>query len=185
MFKIDFRINENDEWIQNVSTKDYDKDDGGIEGFLMLTVGNDTYGYCPSRPLQEGEFDSILIDTWMRFWVSALVYLPKTGYVAFRDIETPRVWIEVKHLENDDVTISVVYQVNSIEKEGPSDLLITRPLVDFYYDEKLTATVSFDVFKTEVLDNAIAFVKQAWTLNSNLISSMLINELIEKINEIK
>ena len=185
MFRIDFRITDNGEWLQNLSAKDFDKDGSGIAGYFQLTIGGSTHGYCHFRPLQEGELGDTWIDTWIDSLLLTLIHLPQTGYAAFRDVETRGVWIEAKGSEKDNVTISVANQVSVPEKEGHYEVFITRPIVDFCYDKILSTTVSFDVFKTEIIDNAVAFVEQVKTLNSNLISSMRISVLNERINEIR
>ena len=178
MFMINYRVVDDFEELKNISSKDFDNDWNQITGFFQICFGEHEEGcYYHENPLRADEFGEELLDYWFDQLLCTIELLEKTDYVAFREIETVKRWLEFKR-DGETVTINVV--LNSSEKA----LLITKPFHEFLYVEPENFACTWDELKKNVIKQTGRFFNELRQLNPQLMESEKISGLLKKYQKL-
>lgn len=179
MFKINFRITDNFNDLNDLSNQEIDSIN--IGGYFELQINDKNYGYYKSGPLEKDEEGLDLITTWIEQLLNVLLIFKNCGkYVLLNDIESYNTWIEFKILDGQRISISVI---ESEKKDGVRELE-TSTLKDFIYSDWKDEIVTYDEFYKEIIVSTERFINEVKQINKNLIEGKRFKELIELLHNV-
>ncbi|MCM3359755.1 hypothetical protein [Psychrobacillus sp. MER TA 171] len=150
MFEICFKIFEN----ENVEEMELN----GADGYFQFIIDNETYGII--IPEEIDEF-SVSIYWWVYYFLKAVLILKTENYVLINDIEKPKVWIELKKVKN----IVRISKVTADKPEG-SGAIETKEMPNLIHQDWEDKQVTYENFKTEVVNKAKFYVNEIRVLNN-------------------
>ncbi|MEA0566289.1 hypothetical protein [Lysinibacillus irui] len=150
MFKISFKIFEND------SVEEMELN--GADGYFQFEIDNETYGIFIPEDIDEF---SVSVYWWLYYFLKAVLILKTESYVLISDIEKPKIWIELIREEN-TLKISKV-TADKPEGSGAIETKEMPNLIHHYWKDK---QVSYEIFKTEVVNKAKLYIEEVRVLNN-------------------
>lgn len=182
MFKINFRIVDDFEELRYMEPKFFDNEWHHITGLFQICFGDQKEGsYYHENVLGDEETGSELLDYWFECLLNVVSLLDtKTNYVAFKEIETTKKWLEFSRI-NDEVIINTAIDV----AENNNQILLTEKYNHFSYIEPLNFTITMSELKQQIVNATINFLDEIQKLNSKLVNTQMVLELFEKIIKAK
>ncbi|WP_146553495.1 hypothetical protein [Rummeliibacillus sp. SL167] len=150
MFKISFKIFEND------SVEEMELN--GADGYFQFEIDNETYGIFIPEDIDEF---SVSVYWWLYYFLKAVLILKTESYVLISDIEKPKIWIELIREEN-TVKISKV----TADKPEGSGAIETKEMPNLIHQYWKDKQVSYEIFKTEVVNKAKLYIEEVRVLNN-------------------
>ncbi|WP_176009278.1 hypothetical protein [Paenalkalicoccus suaedae] len=172
MFKINYRIVlEENEDISTMDIKSFNEQVYDIYGQFEIVINELHEGYVDDCL----PFGIEIITFWLRLLNQAAIALQKKSYVAFWIPETDSFWIEMTCKEN-------TVLVRIVELIKYSDVLKCH-IISEHHEVFKNKTEFTSVSKEEVINEikrvTQTFIKDIEMINDNLLSSEVINEIIE------
>jgi hypothetical protein len=179
MFEIKYRIVDDLEYLKNINTEEFNKDNADIEGFFQLSFNESIEGYYHSKHLGEYEVGHELITLWFDRLIQTVSLLYITNYVALRNIENHNTWIEFI-LINNDLKVNLGKYVGEYTNQD----IITTQGNHFDYPRWKDAVIAMDVFRDEIISKAKKFINDIYEINPEIVKSNLILKLKYQLNSI-
>lgn len=145
--------------IGNVSLKEFNAEWTNIFGYFELDINDQTVGYCPDRELlpDEREFGDEEITDWLYKLSSMIVQLENRNECEWDLLSLNLAKIVIK--KDDVLTISLMHRFSG----------------EIWWSEKVTT----QEYITELLSAVDRFVEEIRTLNSELLKSKTLTNIIE------
>jgi hypothetical protein len=178
MFKINFRIIEDIEYLKKMDVKQFDQE-GDLEGFFQLIFNQIEEGHYHDAPLNEGEEGYELILLWFELLFIVLFKLEEKNYVAVKEPESYNTWIEfVKEAGLDNIlNVSIV----EYEPEVAPPLVITEPICNPVYPDWKNEKITLEQFRKELVSKAKLLVAMLKEINPSFLQSQRISKIISLI----
>lgn len=169
MFKIKYKIFDDSE--DEIEGNEFH----GEIGYFQIIAGNSEYGAYLDK---EVDTVSVSIYWWMRYFVEATLKLKGKKTIYISDIETQKVWIELR--KQDDNTI-IISKIQSPKLDGFSAIESESKI------EKETIaweeTIDFEEYNVELINIIEKYLNDVNNLNTQ--ESCYIKELEKSLNQLK
>lgn len=146
----------------------------GEFGYFQLLVGNNEYGFYLDK---EVEAFSVSIYWWMRYFVEATLKLSTEDTVYVSDIETPEIWIELKKIDEDVISIS---KIEANKLDGSSAVASESQIENKRI--KWKEEVKFSEYKSEIIKTCEKYLDDLIHLNGQ--GNVYIKDLEELLKRI-
>lgn len=182
MFQIKFRIVDNLEELKLIETACFDYEYEHVYGFFQICFGEQKEGSCyHENPLGEDETGDEVLDYWFVKLLDVISLLDKrTSYVAFKEIETERKWLEFKRL-GESIFINAAIAADN----GFTQLLILKQNDGFSYITPLNYTLTWSELRRGIFDATKRFLKELNDLNPKLMNTKMALEVRKKLANVE
>ncbi len=180
MFKINYRITDNEEKLKNFSPQEVAAGEP-VEGYFELKVNDKSYGYYNKETLQPGEEGMDLLTTWFESLLELLIEFKKgSQYVAINDIESYNAWLEFKRLDDKQVCISYL----RAKKWGGLGQITKVPLNEIDSYEWKNEIVTFNELSHEIKTKVNQYINELCAINKSFATSKTLMNLKSAADQI-
>jgi hypothetical protein len=169
MFNLNYKIfNDLDDELEN-------NEFYGEFGYFQISVGHSEYGIYLDK---EVEAFSVSIYWWIRYFMEATIKLRKESTVCISDIETPKIWIELKKIDNHVMTIS---KIEAKKTEGTSAIVLENQIRNKIVNWQEATNIS--EYQSEIIDTCEKYLDDLIHLNGQ--GNVYINELRDLLKKVQ
>lgn len=149
----------------------------GEDGYFQIQVDDETYGLYLQDDLDSF---SVSVYWWFVYFLQSIQLIKNERLVYISDIETPRVWIELKKFDDEKITIREVH-ADKLEGSQAIECRMHSKITYPNWNNKLVLLVDFE---NEVLEKAKKYLYDLKQLNDNSHPYILkFESLVEKIDK--
>ena len=142
--------------IKNVSLKEFNTEWDGIYGHFELDINDQTVGYCPDRELFPSEWSDEDITDWLYKLSNMILQLHDCDEFEWNLLASNLLKIVIK--KEDTLLISLIHSRTGIQ-----------------WSERVT----YQEYITELLSAIDRFIEEIRTLNSELLKSKTLTDIVE------